>query len=143
MLQEIAGANPQCFQKLFHYDLAIQLNYPLCKKQWTYLLSHDVKEILLDMQNKILANELIKKEELDQSLMDYMSFQLSIQKIHRLFFYMCFNLQSALLVDDLNLNLSLIEHHLTLLNDLFSQRFRFGRACFARPLHELLCYSHL
>ncbi len=130
LLQDIAVNNPSCFRKLFYYDSAITPSHQLCKKHRSYLLSHDIKQMLFQLKQTLPASETINQEDLDNWLIDQISKGFSIEQIRRMFSHVYLNLQAALLVDDLNLDQTSLETYLTTLNDLFCERFGCGRAHF-------------
>jgi hypothetical protein len=139
LLQEIALIDSQCFRKLFYYDSAIAPSEQLSKKNPFYL-SHDIKEILYSLKQCSLIDDKFKQEELDKCLIDQVISCLSTEQMQRIHLHVCLNLKAALLEHSLKLDELGISKYLTLLNDLFSQRFRFGRAHFPQLAHSLIPY---
>jgi hypothetical protein len=144
LLKIIAADDPTYFYKLLYYD---QTNFPVGMGKYRpfYCLDHDVKQILsrlkpslpkLDTDDSADALQAFIDENLDDFI-DKIFNELSTKDIHRLFDHIYFNLRNAFLDEtDSELNQSWLKPLFTELKDLFSQRFRYGRAHVAQTLNS-------
>lgn len=139
-MHTIYASNRDCFRKLFYYDLVIKPYHCLSKRYPSFFLSYDTRKILSDLK---VHNHHSNLEEYDRKLMDYIISDLSIEEVERLFEHLFLNLQGTLTEDSLSLELVQIEENFKLLRDLFSHRFRFGRAHFAQPKNLLSISSNV
>jgi hypothetical protein len=142
LLQDIATDNRDCFRKLLDYDCAIQPNQHLCKKHQSYLLSHDIKEILLQLKKDVPKELAINEDGLTQWLIDQVKKGLSIEQIRRLFCHVYLNLEAALLVDSLHLKPS-VKQNFSFLDHLFCARFGCGCAQYPQTSSGLSSYLRI
>lgn len=144
MLQVIALGNPDCFHKLVYYDYAIAPDQRLSNKCREYLLSHDVKQILFQLKLGFPTDNSVKQNEIDQWMIEQITRSLTLEQMHRLFVHINFNMENVLIADEeFKLEQDSIEESLSLLQDLFSQRLRFGRAQFPQPPNGCFIYPQV
>ena len=143
MLKHMLSANPRCFDKLLHYDKAIKLPKLTMKEQKEYILSHDTKQILLLLKERMKREDVPEdkedsglENEPDQLLIDCIA-ALTIYQLHRLFNHIYLNLRETLLCNELALDQQLMEQHYTQLSDMFSTHLKFGRAHFRQSACHL------
>jgi hypothetical protein len=142
LLKIIAEEDPTYFYKLLYYD---QTGQPTAiAKNRPYGCSYHMKSILSDLKKNLPkldkddpeACETFVEENVDE-IIDEILVQLTIKDRQRLFDHLYFNLRNAFLDEsDSNLNAELIRPAFTDLKDLFSQRFRYGRAHIAQSLNN-------
>lgn len=139
LLYEIFLAHPEYFRQLFNHS-----STPNRKNKMCHFISPDTKEILNNLRRK-LKDEEPEESRIDSRLPVEIP-ALSIKDKRRIFEHISLNLQYSLLENELNLNgqlTELIEKHMMLLKDLFSQRFHFGRAHFPQSIHSFGLYTRV
>lgn len=133
MLLRAIADDRDCFQILFNYHRAIDSHVKI-SKNGKYQISHDVKQILKQLKS-YSQDDILNIDD----FIDLLKTEISIEEFHRLFNHININLRNSFLEDTLNLDKMAIEGFLTDLKDLFSRRFKFGRACFPRSFYNPYC----
>lgn len=134
LLRTIASNDRDCFHTLLDYSKATDSQVTMGKNGTSYRISYDVKEIL-----KYLKSSFQKDGLIIEDFIDLLKEELSIEEYQRLFIHIYINLRNSFLEDELNIDKSTVDGYLTDLKDLFSQRFRFGRAHFPQSFYNPYC----
>ena len=148
LLENILSKNRECFMQLLDYETALQAPMLVPKERKPYILDPHAKEILELLRDLMCTKDKdensdrvvinppqLKKdkplsEELDQPSTEDIIARLTVEQMDSLFVHIRLNLYDDLLCDDLALDRSFIDEKFTHLSDLFSLRFKFGRAHF-------------
>lgn len=135
LLLFIAVNDPNFFYKLFDYDKTVDLKKMISadKPNFDYRLNSNVKQILLQLKSTL------KENPTHEWIIQQIETQISIEDKQQLFCHIYLHVRLAFLKNKVHFNQVQTKNYFTQLQDLFSQRFRFGRAHFYQALNNLHC----